>query len=231
MNWLEIVIVILIIGCMITGYQKGLIKGSVTLVSLVASLVLVSALTPTISKVLQNNTPIYKAIQTNVLKGISPSQEEEKKKLSTAEQREAIEKLKLPSTIKESLIENNNNEVYQLLKVDQFYEYTASYIAKIILNIITFIICLILVNIIIKIVFLGLDLISKLPVINGINRLTGLGLGFLKGILMVWVLFLVLTMFNKNAFVQELFELINKSELLSFLYSQNVFLRVILNIL
>lgn len=231
MNWLEIVIVILIIGCMITGYQKGLIKGSVTLVSLVASLVLVSALTPTISKVLQNNTPIYKAIQTNVLKGISPSQEEEKKKLSTAEQREAIEKLKLPSTIKESLIENNNNEVYQLLKVDQFYEYTASYIAKIILNIITFIICLILVNIIIKIVFLGLDLISKLPVINGMNRLTGLGLGFLKGILMVWVLFLVLTMFNKNAFVQELFELINKSELLSFLYSQNVFLRVILNIL
>lgn len=231
MNWLEIVIIILIIGCMITGYQKGLIKGSVTLVSLVASLVLVSALTPTISKVLQNNTPIYKAIQTNVLKGISPSQEEEKKKLSTAEQREAIEKLKLPSTIKESLIENNNNEVYQLLKVDQFYEYTASYIAKIILNIITFIICLILVNIIIKIVFLGLDLISKLPVINGMNRLTGLGLGFLKGILMVWVLFLVLTMFNKNAFVQELFELINKSELLSFLYSQNVFLRVILNIL
>lgn len=231
MNWLEIVIVILIIGCMITGYQKGLIKGSVTLVSLVASLVLVSALTPTISKVLQNNTPIYKAIQTNVLKGISPSQEEEKKKLSTAEQRESIEKLKLPSTIKESLIENNNNEVYQLLKVDQFYEYTASYIAKIILNIITFIICLILVNIIIKIVFLGLDLISKLPVINGMNRLTGLGLGFLKGILMVWVLFLVLTMFNKNAFVQELFELINKSELLSFLYSQNVFLRVILNIL
>lgn len=59
--------------------------------------------------------------------GIDDLQEEQED--MPAFQRIAIEKLNLPQSMKDALIENNNSEVYQLLGVDHFIEYVSTYLA------------------------------------------------------------------------------------------------------
>lgn len=59
MNLLDIIVIILILGLAIAGYRRGLVRKLASLVSLVLSVVLVSACLPGITDFIKNNTPVY----------------------------------------------------------------------------------------------------------------------------------------------------------------------------
>lgn len=59
MNILDIIIIILILGLALTGYHRGFVRKLAALVSLVLSVVLVSACLPGITDFIKNNTPVY----------------------------------------------------------------------------------------------------------------------------------------------------------------------------
>ena len=64
-----------------------------------------------------------------------------------------------------------------------------------------------------------LGLISKLPVLNAINRFGGAVCGLIGGLVAVWIIFLLITMFIKTPLMQSAMEDIGKSQVLTFLYS------------
>ena len=72
-----------------------------------------------------------------------------------------------------------------------------------------------------------LDLISRLPVLNGLNRLGGGAAGLLKGLIAVWILFAVMTMFISNPLAREGIRQINENVFLSILYKYNIITRFI----
>lgn len=59
MNLLTVIVIIIIILCVLKGYRNGLAKGLASMVSLIASLVLVFFLMPQVSEFLEDNTPVY----------------------------------------------------------------------------------------------------------------------------------------------------------------------------
>ena len=94
-----------------------------------------------------------------------------------AQQRQVIENLQLPETIKKALVDNNNSEIYRILGVDTFFDYVATYLADMALNLAGAVVLFLAVFVGLRILVRWLDLVARLPVIHGINQIAGAILG------------------------------------------------------
>jgi len=226
MNWLAILVIVVIAGYTLNGRRRGFIKTVFTLFSTIIALLLTMWISPLINKEVQKNEKIMNFVGNKVEKVIDLSKSHKK----TSEQMNFIDKLFLPNTLKDTLKENNNGNVYVAMAVDNFEDYVEETVSRIIINAAVFIIVMILVMIILGIVSHALDIISKLPIINGLNKTAGLFAGFLHGIVVVWIGFIILTMFSSTNIGKTLFLLINESQFLTILYNNNLILKYITNI-
>lgn len=229
MNWLVIVVAAILVTFAFIGRKVGFIKTVFSIFSIIIALFLTSTISPYVSKSLRGNEKVYEYINEKVEKVVK-LKVKEKEKVSLSEQNKAIDKLSLPDSIKKKLLENkNNDEVYKALKVDNFKEYVNGYITTLVINAIAFIVTYLVVMVILFIICAALNIISKLPLINGLNKTAGLLVGLFEGLLVVWLLCIVLTAFSSTTGGQELFKLIKESQFLSSLYNNNLILKCITN--
>ena len=101
---------------------------------------------------------------------------------------------------------------------------------EIVLKGIGFIVTFLLLLIAIWILSIALNIISKLPVLNQINKTTGLIAGLIHGLVLVWILFIFITAFAATDFGQNAFAAIESSSILSFLYNNNFLTKYVINI-
>ncbi len=310
LNILEIAVLIVVILFAAAGYRKGFVRKLSAMLSLVLSIVLVSAVLPYITQALKENTPVYDYIveqcnaviekqvtarvaselsgsstdtgdavseyqnlsrdqikqlmeqngyDSSIVDSLSDEQLEAYKEqyiqqyvsdylgtsdtsssnetdsdsgtssaglngLTRIEQTELIENLPLPDMLKDLLLDYNNDEGYKGLRVSNFSDYLVGFIATNILNLIAFLISVILVQLILRIIFHALNLAANLPVLRVINRLGGLALGLVQALIVLWVVFLILSMLSGTSVGMQITELIEKSQVLSALYNGNLFL-------
>ena len=77
-----------------------------------------------------------------------------------------------------------------------------------------------------------LDLLARLPIISGLNKIAGALLGLAHGLLLLWVACLLLDLFSATPLGSALMEQVEESSWLTFLYQYNLLgflLRGILN--
>lgn len=226
MNWLWFVTLGIIVFFAYNGQREGFIKTVFKIFSLIISIALTVSLSPYVSKTLQNNEKLQKYVSGAVATTLNIGSDQKQ----VGEQTKAIEELDLPQSLKTALIENNNSEVYKALAINSFKDYVVNYITCIIINAMSFVITFIIINVILIVLFNALNIISKLPIINGLNKTAGLLVGVLHGLIVVWVLCIVLTAFNSTPWGQNIFAMITESKLLSNIYNNNLLLKVITNI-
>ena len=65
--------------------------------------------------------------------------------------------------------------------------------------------------------------------IHGINKVAGLGVGLLKGMVIVWICCLILCFF-RNAMGAGILGMVEENEFLRFLYNHNLLARLVLGI-
>lgn len=232
MNGLLIVVGILFLICVIVGFSRGFIKIAASLAATIISIVLVMFLTPYVSDGIREIIPLEDMVREKCMKMAGVSEENINSEIVNAEipreqQIEAIEKSDMPEIFRDLLLENNNSEIYQMLGVDAFWEYVGKYLAKLISDIAAFLITMLVVMIVVRSVVYALGLISDLPVIGGLNRIAGGLLGMGTWLAIVWVLFIVITLFYDTAAAKICFENIEDSQLLTFLYEKNILLNFI----
>ena len=257
MNILTGIVLLIFLLFMIRGYRRGLIKSLASVISLAASVVLVSFVTPYVSQFLQEQTPVYTYVMEKCQESFTVSLDEKTEKLAETEekteeeeislksiqsdndrsvaekitgesdrqmQKKAIEELPIPDMLKKLLINNNTEKTYQKLAVNSFNDYVPKFMANLIMNIIAFVLTWVIVASFIWLAVMTLDVIANLPVIHGINQVLGLLLGFMQALAIVWINFLVITIFSSTAIGKLLMEMIEKSVILDKLYDLNVFL-------
>lgn len=225
MNWIDGVVAAILLGSAWVAYKKGFIVAFFRLVSLIVSLVLTYKLYPVVSRFLRQSTKIYESLRTAIGDALHLDQLIMDTTLQA--QTEAINGLKIPEIFKNALIENNNPVVYNILDVSGLQDYVAGYIANICMNIIAMVVVLLIVTVGLQILISILDLIAKLPILNSANKLAGALLGFITGILRVWILFIVLAFFHANPLFTGLFEALQESAVALFLYEHNMLLKMV----
>ena len=228
MSWLFWVVAALLVYHVVDGLHRGFIKKSVSAVSLVVTLVLVTYLTPQITTFIQEHTSLQDSLQEKCSEIFLSGEYNQEVK---TDQVLMIENMDLPENVKEMLLENNNSEAYELLGVSGFHEYVGAYLADMILNALAYLLTFVIVWTVLRAILLGLDIVTMLPLLHGINQLAGGILGLIIGVVLVWIAFLLVTILCNGELGREFFRLISENQFLLFLYNQNVIMKIVFGLI
>ncbi|MDD3173860.1 MAG: CvpA family protein [Herbinix sp.] len=220
MNWLLIVVLAILVVNSLIGMKVGMIKTIFSLFSMVIALGLTIWISPHVNDFMRGNDKLCNYISTKVEK-VLPLIEE---KADKNDQVSLIEGLSLPQSLKNSLIENNNAEVYKELSVNGFNGYISSYLMGIIINALAFSVTFITILILLWVISIALDIISMLPLLKQINKTAGLLAGLVHGLVVVWLFFIVLTVFQSSELGQKAMAMISEDQILSLIYNNNFLL-------
>lgn len=228
-TWLGIAAVAFLVLCCFNGYRRGFIKEIVSMFFVLLSIFLVWVINPYVNQFLRENTPIYEKVQEGC-SGLLQDQENDTGSMGRSEQNSLIEGLELPDLLKNSLLDNNRAEVYQYLAVDSFTGYVTGYLATVVVNGLSFLLSFLLSTLLIRMVTYALDIIAHLPVIRGVNKLTGALVGAAKGVIFIWVAFLVLTVLCNTEIGKNALYMIQQDHFLNILYEQDIFVKIFMSI-
>ncbi len=222
-NWLLVAVLAVLIFFTYSGYRRGFVKLLISLLSMVLTFYLIWVVTPYISDYLINETRLYETVKEKL---DTTFEEENAKRDNTIyeNQVETINSYEVPGTVKNVLESNNTKDVYNSLAVGIFEDYVSCFLAKIIIKIISFVAAYILVMLLLKMTFLSMEIIAKIPVIRGINRIAGMFFGFGEGMFIVWMGYLVGAIF----FTEKFNSMVESSRILSYLYEKNIILQLLL---
>lgn len=229
-NWLSIAIGIFLLSMVLYGHYKGFICLAVSMVTLIITLVAARAVMPQVSNYIKQNTAITNTIEESIKKAAGAVIPESSDIEMSSYQRTAIENLNLPQQLKDVLIENNNNEVYEMLGVDAFVDYVTSYLSGMVLNAVVFVIILIVLYGLLRFILSWLNIVARLPILSGMNKIAGALLGGAQGLLLVWIGFLILTAMSGTAIGMLLLKQVENSAWLTFLFKYNILSKVVFGI-
>lgn len=228
-TWLGIAVLALIAAACIMGFRKGFVKEIVSVFFMLISFLLVWAINPYVNSFVKEYTPVYDTIQGECQNLVS-EQIGNKKALDKEEQKQAVENLELPDLLKNALVENNTVDTYRYLAVSTFTDYISDSLAVMAVNGISFLISFIISAAVIKLLRVILNVLTKLPVLHGINKIAGAAVGGLKCIIFIWIAFLVITLLCDTSLGQQGMALIQQDAFLNFLYNQNIFVKVFMSV-
>jgi uncharacterized membrane protein required for colicin V production len=141
-----------------------------------------------------------------------------------------INNLPLPAFFREALIENHNIDIHAAIGATGFADYIAGFLAGIVINIISMVIVFVLVFFGLAMLARLLNIITKLPVLNTLNKLLGGAVGAIWGILLTWlVLGVVIIYFSANSAV-DMAEMLETSAVAGPLNEMNFALNFILRL-
>lgn len=136
-------------------------------------------------------------------------------------QQQAISEADLPELFRNLLATNNNDVIYEELGVNSFADYVGSFLAKLIINIVAFLCTFLIVTIILRAIIFALDFVAELPGLGVINHLAGGVIGVAGALIIVWVLFIFVTLLYTTMIGKDIYEAIQAEPILKMLYDSN----------
>ena len=211
MNWLSIVILVILAGCILNGFRKGMVRTLAAMMSLVVSLVLVSLANPYVATFLEEKTTVYEVTETKCREAFQ----------SIAEKQEFMQKMGVP--------ENFSNT----LRIgDEFTESAVAPLAEstahLIVNGLAFVITFVLLSILLRIAVGLLDGLFRLPVLSMVNRLAGGAIGAVQGLVILWVFFLIVFLIWNTEIGAQALAMIQENPVINWLYNCNPFVNILL---
>lgn len=133
------------------------------------------------------------------------------------------------TNMSEQVVDIINKYLTEALKksADSVFEYTSIKLSHLMVNLLTLIIMIIIFRIGLAFLKIVIDIISNLPIIKQIDKSGGMILGFLKGFLIVYIIFAVFSTFSPIFENSGILGMIQESKLGSVLYNNNLILRII----
>ena len=200
-SWAALAIILIVSGI---GFFRGLVKTLYSTFSVVIVVVLTSVLSPYAAALLADSpvkTAIASQIEKTFLQG-GPGTDAQS-------QFPALMMSSVPATIL---------DVHGI----------TNYLAEIVIKAMAFVVVFIILSLLLKIAATALDLVSKLPVLNSVNHLGGLIVGFINSIIILWILCIVITLISGTAIGAILMQQLNESIIWSILYKVNILMILLL---
>lgn len=233
-HWLSVLMGAYLAGMALYGHRRGFLRLAVSMASCILSLGAVRVAMPPLTAMLKENTGIHQWVRDAVEDAIGLEDLTGNIRLP-AEQRAVIEETPLPESIKRVLVENNNEEIYQLLGIHGFVDYIGTFIADRIINTLAFIVLFLVLNVGLHSLSRFLNIIARLPVLYGLNQLAGAALGILMALLYFWIFCLALNIAVGTDWGKYLLDSIEAVPWVSWLYYHNAlsqfFFRMVWNLL
>ncbi len=209
----DIILLIILVGLTFLGYKKGFLRTLTGIISIILSFALALTFCPRVEEYIKS-TPVYDKIYENI-----------EKKIGTDDKKEEsiVSELNLPREMLNSVKENAEEVENKVIKS------LAEKIGDLAVKILSIALIFIAVRILIMLFMFGFGFIKKLPFIGWFDRLLGALFGFLRGLLVVYLLLIVVMIsatFNADNIIVKS---VNNSEFAKVMYNNNVFFDFIKN--
>lgn len=224
-NWLMVVTAAILIVAGILGYINGLIKTILNLVLGAVTLVLVVLVSPKVCAFLQEQTPLPGYIQAKVESIVLEKAEEKRKEGISLEQLgmdEFVEELPFLPAMKDAVLESDAFQTQASQEIQELASNVGTVMAEKVIVLIGYFSTFVVVFVALRILAFLLDIIGHLPLINGINKMTGLVAGLAEGLVVVWILGIGLTLVGTTELGQSAALCIQESKFLSVVYGYNL---------
>lgn len=229
MNWLLIVVLCVLALCAAFGYYKGLLRMVYSLVSWIIILLIVSWGAPQIEHYLTENTMIYERVETYCQERIRETANAQVESGLSAGQGELADLgVNVPETVLEGILDQTSGAADALLVQSGVYEQIAAELAGFVMQGLSFVIALITAWIVVHIISQLLGIVSRIPILKGINRTLGLFAGGIYGFLLVWIAFYIIALCSTSETGAVLVSYIYDNVFLTFLYENNLILTLML---
>lgn len=204
MNWLLIVVICIIAWNAVRGYTRGLLRIVYSLAACILMLTASSMAAPYVRDNILSQTGIESVIYSNIEKQI------------------AVQGQKATGDFDMANI---------LLQQSGAYDSISMQLTNAIMTGLSFFIVIFLLGIVEYFVRRLIRKIERVPVISTVNRVAGFGVGFIKGIVIVWLLLALISLLVTSEAGQTMTVYINDSLMLKYLYENNPIIKLIENIL
>ncbi|MBQ3968402.1 MAG: CvpA family protein [Lachnospiraceae bacterium] len=236
MGWVMVTIIALIAGFTLLGLKRGFVKVVIGLASMFIAIVGAALLTKPVGAFLDKNTGIRASIDKTIVSFVDEQIENAKQEamkaagvkdeseLKVEDLIKKIDELSLPASVRDVIAEAAKKDVAAAGHAAA--KEAAEKLSDAVINGIAFIGCFIVLLIALIIIGNALNVVAKLPVLHQLNGVLGGLLGFVEGIVAVWLFFAVIMAFAGQDWAQDALKQINDNDLLSGFYIINPILKL-----
>lgn len=240
MGIIDLAVILIVAGFIFRGYRKGFVVTVLTLVSMFVAIIVTQIVSPIVSGALIRNETVMETMteQISSLSSLWANPDEDTDETEgirdntdmSDEEKTEISNLHLPANIKDKLGDNEMWEEYKQEGIENIKEYVSRFLAITIINSLSYVVVFLIVITLLKILIHTLDIISKLPVLKSINKYVGAALGFAEGVIVIWILCIITTLLASTPLGIYLFDAINSSPFLSYIYNNNLLISTVLEV-
>lgn len=252
MNWLMIIVVIFLAWNIVRGYRHGALRMIFSLISWILSIMLASYMAPALCDFIEKNTTLEEKIQQKIQENITieninnlinNTNENNASSINNSAEsiQENINNIIRIQNIIESADEINKSQndidtttlemTDQILESAGLYEKISLELARISIKIISFIIILIVLAVLSHVILFLIKGIENIPVIGTVNRIAGMILGTLRGLICIWSIFTIIQLLSYSLELKQINYWISESIFVQILYNINPIIKIIENII
>ncbi len=240
MDGLFVAVVVILGGLALHGYKKGLVRMVFSLAAIFLAAALASWISPYAEEFLRTQTPLHGFVEEKCLEALEAKTKELSQGVGISEEAlgaiaqdaaKAGEKLpleelfgiELPKGARRLFQENLLGEAGSVAEGGRLLEACARQLADMAVQRVAWALSFVVVGILLGIIVHALDILTKLPVIKGMNHLGGAAFGLLQGLALVWGIFFLVTLCQGSESGRQLMASIQGNAFLHFLYENNPF--------
>lgn len=231
MGLIDIVIIAIIALFFLSGFHKGFIWNLAALGAALIALLIAHLFMGKVATAIVNQGSLYEAMlsYTEGAEAVQDSELAEKDitSLSNDQINEIIERADLPFPIRERVYENIMDEAFKDRGITTLGDYFNESMVHTFINIISFMLVYFVSRIILTFVICWLDYSFKFPRLRIGDNIVGALIGLIRGIVDVFVLFMLVPIVLTILPFEAIAEIISNSAIASFLHRSNIFLKMI----
>lgn len=197
-NLLTLLVVIYLLYGLIKGFKLGFLKLVLSLGSLIVAIFLTRTFTPVVTAMVKDVTNIESTLTEQIYNAF----------------------------IKTNTFDSFNLNLFNIQNTGELNETIKNTIcsnyANIVINVLSGVGVFIVIIILLKIAIRVLDIVDYIPMVGQINKLLGAFAGVFQSLIIIWIILVIVRVFENMPQVQNVIKNIQKSSLLWNIYTNNV---------
>lgn len=215
----DIVIILIVLFFVLIGKKRGFALSLLSTCSIILSIVISLFLYQPVETYLRENTELKEQISNAIISSMNNEDKSDQESTNENQQGESEGKGFFNSLINNYV--NLGKEKAEETK-NQVVQQTAENITENILKVLSFVIVYILVTLILLILKFALKIFTKLPVINQIDKIGGIVLGFAEGVIIVYIIIAIISIVVPEKKDGNISQRIDESYIGRYVYNNNV---------
>lgn len=231
MNWLLFAVVLTLAFFIVRGYRRGLLRMIYSMVAWIVMFVLVSWAAPYVNNFLVENTSLDERISAYCEEKIQEKINSNVQDAMGQSQNLNDLGIKLPDSVLKNISEKTAGATGELLDATGLCATAAKELTVFALNGISFFATMGIAMIFLHLISRTIGVVSRIPVVRGVNRYLGMVMGAISGMMVVWIAFYVIAICSTSQIGNCLLSYIYESTFLNYLYENNLVVTMVMLLL